>query len=124
MERSDTHLEIDVLKLEDYIHREKYTSIRISFNTVAELKCSSLNFYETFHNSYEVFYVNEGVNDLEFWKENGYHPDSGFYQVDKSQWLRESISKYDPQNNLGLKHFLIVGNDSYVELLATAYLVD
>ena len=122
-ERSGAHVAIDVLRLEDCIQR-KYTSIGILFNTVAELRCSSLNFYEAFHGGYNVLNVNKGGSDLDFWKENGYHPNSGFYQVDESEWLRESVARYDPQSRFELKHFLIIGNDSYVELLATGYLVD
>lgn len=120
-ERSVTSLEVDVLDLENYINRKTYKSICFLFSTVAELKCCSLNFHEAFYDEYEISDLKEGGDELEFWKENGYHPDSGLYQIDKSEWLKESKSKYDPQGNLALKHYLIIGNDSYVELLAQSY---
>lgn len=122
-ERNETYVEFDALSIENYVNREEYTAIQVLFDTVAELKCCSLNFHETFHKGYEIFDVSEGGSDLEFWKENGYHPDSGFYQVDKSDWLKESNSKYDPRGRLNLKHFLVVGNDSYIELLAKGYTI-
>mgnify|MGYP007025792195 CR=1 FL=1 len=76
-ERNETLIQVETLDIEQFLKREKYTEIDILLNTVAELKCSSLNFHETFYNDYEIFDVSEGSDDFEFWKENGYHPDSG-----------------------------------------------
>lgn len=123
-ERNYTAIKLDVLELKDSISRENYTPVEIRFDTVAELKCTSLNFYEAMYDQFEIFNLNDGGDNWKFLEENGYHPDSGLYQVDSSELLEKSKLKYDPKNSLRLKHFLIVGNDSYVELLAKGYSVE
>lgn len=48
----------------------------------------------------------------EKWVTTGICPDPGFYEVINSGWLQETDAiKY------GLKHFLIVGEDSYIEII-------
>lgn len=122
-EREGTKIIIDAIKFEDF-KDEKYTEIEILFQTVAEVRCITLNFAESNYNNYEVFKINEGLSDFDFWEENKYHPDSGFYQIDNSSWLGKTKLKYDQRNNLNLKHFLIEGYDSYIEILASKYSIN
>lgn len=119
-ERSGVKIIFDVLRLEDF-EKKKYSSVELLFEIVAELKCVSLNFFELNCNQYEIFRLDERLNDFDFWKTSGYNPSSGFYQVDNSDWLKRTKSTYDPQGNLNLKHFIIEGYDSYIEILASKY---
>ncbi len=121
MERSPIILTIDTLDIENYHNRDRYNTTNIVFDTVAELRCCSVNFFEAFYDQYEIFKMNESTDDFSFWEENGYHPDSGLYQMDNSSWLRQKVEIYDPLKKLGLKHYLVVGNDSYIEILADSY---
>src|SRR5262249_52922463 len=49
------------------------------------------------------------------WRETGECPDSGFYEVEGSLWAS------DERARASLRHFLIVGNDAFVEVLADAW---
>jgi len=49
----------------------------------------------------------------ELWAETGLCPDPGFYQVIGSAWLEE-VAK----GNLVYKHYLALGSDAYVEVIA------
>ncbi|WP_434389199.1 hypothetical protein [Melittangium boletus] len=47
------------------------------------------------------------------WMANGACPDSGAYEVLESAWAREPrVARF------GLRHFILVGHDAYVEVLA------
>lgn len=59
---------------------------------------------------------------LNFWEHNygdfevsNNYTKNGFFYVQNSTW---NIKQYDPLNRLNLDHFLIVGYDSYLEVLA------
>jgi hypothetical protein len=117
-----TVVKVEGLKLENYLAGDKYSNIEISFARVAELKCTTLNFFESNYDEYQILNADKGSNKVEFWEKYQYNPDSGFYQVADSEWLKSKTKLYDPQNNLNLKHFLLVGYDSYVELLAADYI--
>ncbi len=120
-ERGGVKINVETLLLKDFKKKENYTFIQIKFKLIAELKCISLNFQESNYNNFEIFNINEGnLTEYDFWLTNGYHPSAGFYQIDDSNWLKESKDKYDPRNRLNLKHFLIEGYDSYIELLASS----
>lgn len=123
-ERDITKVKFEAFLLENFKERKNYSSIQIEFKLVAELKCISLNFQESNYNNFEIFNINDdALTEHEFWIINGYHPCAGFYQIDNSQWLNDCKAKYDPRNRLNLKHFLIEGNDSYIELLASDYVI-
>ncbi|MCY1660179.1 hypothetical protein [Chryseobacterium sp. SL1] len=114
-------INIEGQTLEQYLDGKFYSELKITFEKVAEVKCTTLNFYEFNYNNYEIFNINEDLEKVEFWRKNNYNPDSGFYQIDNSEWLKTKSNIYDPKNRLNLKHFLIVGYDSYIELLASKY---
>ncbi len=95
----DAKVEIIVegLLINDYIERKRYTEFIIEFNTVAELRCKTVNFEETNYNSFKIIDVkNSDIDDYNFWLNNEYCVDSGFYKVEKSKWLNEMNSIYDP----------------------------
>lgn len=117
-EAGDVRLEIEAQRLDD--HKNGTHSITtLAFENVAELRCITLNFYESNHLKYQI----PGIKDdeLEYWKKTGTHPDPKFYQVTNSDWLMEKRAIYDPANFLELRHYLVAGYDSYVELLASRY---
>lgn len=117
-EAGDVRLEIEAQRLHD--HKNGTHSITtLAFENVAELRCITLNFYKSNHLKYQI----PGIKDdeLEYWEKTGTHPDPKFYQVTNSDWLMEKRAIYDPANFLELKHYLVAGYDSYVELLASRY---
>ncbi len=120
-ERNKTLVILDVLDLDNYLSREIFKEINIEFNIVAEVKCCSLNFFEAFYEENEIICENKEEDILSFWKKNGYNPDPGLYQIKNSELLNDKQKIYDPQGNLNLHHYLIVGNDSYVEIVASSY---
>lgn len=83
--------------------------IEIAFDLVAEVRCVSMNFFEAEHGEYTV--------------EEAEQVDPRFYSVRGSPWLLATEARYDPKGRLGLRHFLVAGYDSYVELLAASYAV-
>ncbi|WP_145411291.1 hypothetical protein [Paenibacillus xylanexedens] len=107
-EQNGVNINVDVTPLVES-GEMKYHHMQLSFSNVAELRCITLNFYEANYNTYEL---------------NGTNPDTGIYQVSDSQWLEQEREKYDPTHRLQLKHYIVVGYDSYAELLASTYTVD
>lgn len=67
---------------------------------VAEVKCTTLNFFENHYNNFQIENLNEKVKEVDFWKENKYHPDPLFYQVSNSSVLNEKIRYLTPIINL------------------------
>ncbi|KAF2327888.1 hypothetical protein [Flavobacterium ginsenosidimutans] len=92
---------------------EEYSRVEIDFFIVAEVKCVTLNFFESNYSNYLIKYF--GDNEKPF--------DSGFYEVMDSAYLKENIEKYDPKMRFDLKHYIVTGNDSYVEIIASKYSV-
>jgi hypothetical protein len=48
-----------------------------------------------------------------YWKENNICPDPRMYEVKKSRWLDETKAE-----RFGCKHFILLGHDNYIEVLA------
>ncbi|MCG7376112.1 hypothetical protein MH215_03850 [Paenibacillus sp. ACRSA] len=107
-EQNGVNINVDVTPLEES-GEMKYHQMQLNFSNVAELRCITLNFYEANYDAYELI---------------GTNPDTGVYQVYTSEWLVQERGKYDPRNRLQLRHYIVVGYDSYVELLASTYTVD
>ncbi|GEM59300.1 hypothetical protein B0A78_03905 [Flavobacterium columnare NBRC 100251 = ATCC 23463] len=107
--------------LKQYLDGETYSNIKIIFEKVAEVKCTTLNFYEFNYNEFEILKDDYDIEKVEYWKINNHNPDSGFYRVENSEWLQTKYKLYDPTGNLNLKHYLIIGYDSYIEILASRY---
>ena len=74
----------------------------IDFPVFAKLEYAMLNFGEANYDDFEV--VDNTVDNL------------GLYYVTNSSWDQSS---FDPLQRLNLAHFLIVGYDSYIEVLAS-----
>lgn len=51
-----------------------------------------------------------------YWLETGTSPDPGVYEVEGSSWLAEF-----GDHGMGLHHYMILGNDDYVEVLAEGW---
>ncbi|MFT2789724.1 hypothetical protein ACMV5I_06585 [Serratia sp. T13T92] len=117
-ESSGVKLRLDAQRIDD-VRSEVYREVELTFLVVAELRCITLNFFD---NHYDSFEIKGGINnEMAFWEENGYHPNPQFYQVVNSDILENKSKLFDPNDRLGLKHYLIIGYDSYVEVIASSY---
>ncbi|TNH41527.1 hypothetical protein [Photorhabdus luminescens] len=119
-ESGGVKLRLDTQGIDDF-RNNIYRNMEIHFFTVAEVKCITMNFFDINHQNYSIEGQNFTINRIEFWARNGYHPDPGFYQVINSNILNSKRSLYDPKNIFDLKHYLINGNDSHVEIIASKY---
>lgn len=119
-ESGGVKLRIDVQDIENF-KNNTYREIEIHFLIVAELRCISMNFFDVNHENYLIEEKNIATNRIKFWEENGYYPDPGIYEIINSNVLSNKGSLYDPLNRFKLKHYLINGNDSYVEIIASKY---
>ncbi|MEK3825910.1 MULTISPECIES: hypothetical protein [Paenibacillus] len=111
-------LRVDVQTRGD-VPLDHYREIELTFDTVAELRCITVNFFELHAGQVEGISQQDDV--LAFWETSRYHPDPGFYQVVDSPILEEKRTLFDPRNRLDLKHYLVAGYDSYVEVIASSY---
>lgn len=57
-------------------------------------------------------------NKVRRWKGYSY---AQFYQVLNSDFLENKKGLFDPNDRLDLKHYLIIGYDSYLEVIASMY---
>lgn len=119
-ERNFVKIIVDIQNFEDFLEN-KYCKQNFIFDPVAEIICVSLNFYESRYGQYTVLKKEENLNAVEYWAKYKHTFESGFYMVDHSDRLASVRSQYDPKDRLGLKHYVIVGNDSYIELIASDY---
>lgn len=77
-------------------------------------------------NQFDMSLVNPGPisNQIEYlrsfvskWRTLNHCPDSGFYEIQDSSWITESdTARYN------CRHYLIVGSDVFIEILATAFI--
>ena len=99
--------------------------LTITFESFAECRFFNFNFGE--HN-YNEFLIQspEGafLEDTADWapyaslfKEKGVCANPYFYEVENTGWFNEK-EVYQPLAKKGFKHYLLVGYDSYVEVLA------
>lgn len=112
-------LHVDIQTRKD-LPLDQYQEAALTFSTVAEIRCVTLNFFELYTGQVEGIHHQEDT--LTFWERHGYPPDPGFYQVMNSSILDEkgALFKY---KRLDLKHYLVIGYDSYVEVIASSYQV-
>ena len=86
-----------------------YIPVSITFEIVAKFEYTELNFWEHNQENYQIY--NPDNYFLEF---------SNFYMIENSKW--ESFLKIaDKKNRFNLTHFIIMGYDSYLEILAKDY---
>jgi hypothetical protein len=104
-ESGGVKIEVDAIRipLENIEHTDekRYKNIEFVFPLVAEAKCVTLNFYENHESNIEGNFT-------------------GFYLVENSQNLQQSVDLYDPHKRLNLQHYIIAGYDAYVEIIASA----
>ncbi len=111
-------IRLDVQTIQDQ-QQDRYSELELVFDTVAELRCVTVNFFEYIEHEIRQPVGSDQV--LSFWQQHGYHPDSGLYEVDASEQLLYKQSLFDPRGRLGLKHYVIIGYDSYIEIIAAGY---
>ena len=78
-----------------------YQAAEITFITWAKLEVTHLNFWEAQYDNIETV--------------DAATVEAGFYYVSNSAWDK---TMYDPLNRFDLAHFLLIGYDSYLEVLA------
>lgn len=122
-ESGGVRIEVGAIPLKS-IDNEKCVNIEIIFSIVAEVKCVTVNFDEFNYNDFSISEESSIGNHLENDEERLHHPDSGFYEVIDSKHLQENIKKYDPRNRFNLKHYIVKGYDSYIEIIASTYSVN
>ncbi|MDN2487021.1 hypothetical protein MML63_15420 [Kosakonia sacchari] len=117
-ESNGVKLTVEAQSLDDFRH-DKYHEVTFNFSNVAEVKCISLNFSEFNCDEYEISLK---IDDpLTYWEQTGINPEPGVYCITNSELLRNKGLVYDPNNRLNLKHYLIMGYDSYAEIIASKY---
>jgi hypothetical protein len=117
-ESSGVKLRLDAQKIDD-VKNEVYREIELTFLVVAELKCITLNFFDYHYDGFEI--KGDIADEMIFWEKNGYHPNPQFYQVVNSELLDKKVKIFDPNERLDLKHYLVIGYDSYLEIIASSY---
>ena len=96
--------------------------LEISFPVFAEVRFKMLNFWEFKYDEFEIvsdkpeIKLSNHQDVFRFWAENSIHPNPGIYLIKNSNWLAEL--DYGNIGKLNLKHYLITGYDSYLEVLA------
>lgn len=116
-ESGGAKLRVDVQKAEE-ADSSTYHEVELHFPLVAELRCTALNFFELHH---EQFTMQQDVCDTE---SDGVVSDACFYQIIDSEILAARNHIYDPRKRLNLKHYLVIGYDSYIEIIASEYHVN
>ncbi|HEK1687759.1 TPA: hypothetical protein SMR42_004155 [Pseudomonas putida] len=117
-ETGSTLIRVEAQRLE-HIEKDTYAMATLVFERVAEIRCITLNFFEREYQNYAI--LGSQGDELETWRETGLHPDPKFYEVVESALLAEKNSLYDPANFLSLKHYIVAGYDSYIEIIAGSY---
>lgn len=117
-ESDGVRIQLTAQKIMD-IKNRNYRLLELRFDTVAEMKCISLNFFETHWDSITIEPKVE--NWFSFWEARGFNPEPNIYQRLDADLLTEEKRKYDSRDRLNLKHYLIIGNDSYIEVVASGY---
>ena len=117
-ESNGVKLRVDVQRIDDF-ESDTYREIELHFHTVAELKCITLNFFDFNYGDFEL--QGEASNTVNYWGTNGINPDPYFYKIIDSDILISRGKVYDPNDRLDLKHYLVIGCDSYIEVVASKY---
>jgi hypothetical protein len=98
----------------------------LTFESFAECRYFNFNFGESNYNEYLVQSPDGAfLEDTADWtpygpsfRENGVCINPYFYEVQNTDWFNEKKHVYLPLAKKGFKHFLLVGYDSYLEVLA------
>ena len=104
-ESGGAKIEVGAILIEHPEHKEKilYRNIELVFPIVAQVKCVTMNFYE-----YNYSLIDKKLKPL-----------TGFYEVENSQCLSEKC-EFDPHKRFDLRHYIVAGNDGYIELIASS----
>lgn len=66
-----TILNIEGYTLDGYLIGDVFSTLTLIFDIVAEVKCTTMNFFETHHNDISVIELADNQDDVAFWKEKG-----------------------------------------------------
>ena len=114
------------LILENY-SQYQYQRVKVKFDTFYSIKMSpsysslcvindknydwgSVMFFDLISQDLEIW----SEKFYTYWKEANVCPDPRMYEVENSKWLENEARAV----RLGCKHFIILGHDSYIEILA------
>lgn len=88
-------------------HRKKdsYYQVNIIFKIFAKVEFTHMNFWEK---NYDDIDIQDCIDNYDV---------SGMFIVKNSKW-ESKRNIFDPRDRFNLMHFLIVGSDSYIEVLA------
>lgn len=126
---SITTQEADALQVETIVRNNDGVEERIAIRFATFAACRFFNFnFEEQH--YDAFLIKapSGVfvadtydwkNEEPFYRETGICPNSGFYEVENTGWFEER-SIYTKLKEKGFKHYILLGYDSYLEILANS----
>jgi hypothetical protein len=117
----DLEIHIDTQSYYQFTENEGHTKSIISFSVVGIVKCTSLNFQESQYDNYIIDPKSLNKNTIETWRSTGNHPDPGLYEINPSAWLEGNQSLLDPTHRLRLRHFLILSQYCYAEVLSSSY---
>lgn len=122
-ESCEARIEVTCQRQED-VASSTYRPVAFVFERVARVSCVSLNFFEAHHGEHEILAPCPAGEEVAFWERTGRHPDPGLYQYLDPDAPDPMMRQYDPQGRLGLRSYLLTGNDSYVEIVAGGYRVE
>lgn len=109
-EARGTKVEVDAIPFRNLQEKtRKYVDMEIYFRVVAEVKCISANFFEFHYKNHDFHLIEEFSNKM-----------CGFYEIIDSEHLQNNKKQYDPNDLWDLRYYLIVGYDSFVELIASS----
>ncbi|WP_022821658.1 hypothetical protein [Hymenobacter norwichensis] len=101
-ERASLPITIEVAIPNHEFEEEVIKKAVIDFPVFAKLEYATVNFWEANYDDFEV--VDTTRDNL------------GLYYISNSSWDQSS---FDPLQRFNLAHFLLVGYDSYIEVLAS-----
>ena len=105
-------IEVDA-RIPDAVQIDSYTKVKIHFPLTAELTCVTMNFFELHHKDIVL-----GECSARGAKKN---QAPGIYTIENSEKLKLKSKIYDPHNIFNLRHYLVCGSDSYVEVISQQY---
>ncbi|KAF1014521.1 MAG: hypothetical protein GAK31_02007 [Stenotrophomonas maltophilia] len=112
---------VEAQSLADYEARTglHYRTLQVWFEGVHEARCRGGNFDEMHHGDIQL--EQTPADEIQHWRDTGHCPFSGLYRALEHPGLAALRAHYDPRGLRDLQLFILTGNDSYLEILATGY---
>ena len=90
---------------------KEYIPVTFNFDIVAKFEYTELNFWEYNNSNYQIYNP-----------DNYFLETSNFYMVENSKW-EPFLKIADPKQRFNLTHYIIMGYDAYLEVLAKDYFI-